>query len=66
MNILITGCAGFIGFNISQYLGKTNNIIGVDNLNSYYSQKLKLDRLKELKKNKKFKFYKIDISKKGL
>jgi len=64
MNILITGCAGFIGFNISQYLGKTNNIIGVDNLNSYYSQKLKLDRLKELKKNKKFKFYKIDISKK--
>ena len=30
MNILITGCAGFIGFNISQYLGKTNNIIGVD------------------------------------
>ena len=62
MNILITGCAGFIGFNVSRYLSEKNNVIGVDSLNTYYSKKLKLDRLKELKKSKKFNFFQIDIS----
>jgi UDP-glucuronate 4-epimerase len=39
-------------------------VIGIDNLNSYYSVKLKKDRLKILKKNQKFKFLNIDISNK--
>ena len=60
--ILITGCAGFIGFHISKVLLKQNKkIFGIDNLNNYYDVKLKKERLKILKKNKKFKFYKIDI-----
>ena len=61
MNILITGCAGFIGFHLSTILSeKTNNkIIGIDNLNEYYVS-LKKDRLKILK-IKKFNFHKIDI-----
>ena len=62
MQILITGAAGFIGFNLSKYLLKKNvKVIGVDNINNYYSKSLKLDRIRELKKLKKFNFKKIDI-----
>jgi UDP-glucuronate 4-epimerase len=61
MKILITGCAGFIGMNLSQKLLKQHDIIGIDNLNNYYDVKLKLKRLKILKKNKNFSFYKINI-----
>ena len=62
-NILVTGCAGFIGFSTSKVLLKKGyKVYGVDNLNDYYSIKLKKDRIKQLyKTNKNFKFYKIDI-----
>ena len=65
MNILITGCAGFIGFHLSNKIisNKKYKVIGIDNLNSYYDVKLKNDRLKILKKNKTFKFLKLDITK---
>jgi UDP-glucuronate 4-epimerase len=50
---LITGCAGFIGFHMCQYLLKKKlNVIGIDSINEYYSKKLKLNRLKLLKKKK--------------
>ena len=63
MNILLTGCAGFIGFHLCKKLLKKGHIIiGVDNLNNYYSRKLKQDRLQILKSHKKFKFKKVDIS----
>jgi UDP-glucuronate 4-epimerase len=63
--ILITGCAGFIGFSLCQLLlGKNLNVIGIDNLNIYYSQRLKKKRLEILKKKKNFVFYKINISNK--
>lgn len=60
--ILVTGCCGFIGFHTCLKLlkNKENKIIGIDNLNNYYDTKLKKDRLRILK-NKKLKFYKIDI-----
>ena len=53
-NILITGAAGFIGFSLCKKLlkNKNNNIIGIDNLNSYYSIKLKKNRLNIFKKKK--------------
>jgi UDP-glucuronate 4-epimerase len=40
---LITGCAGFVGFHLSLRLldNKNNLIIGLDNINNYYSVKLK-------------------------
>jgi UDP-glucuronate 4-epimerase len=61
--ILITGCAGFIGFSLSKSLLKKNfNIIGIDDLNLYYSPILKKKRLDILKKNKNFFFFKVDIS----
>ena len=54
MNILITGVAGFIGFHLaSELLKKKYNILGVDNLNYYYSQKYKNQRLSILRKKKK-------------
>ena len=62
MKILVTGCAGFIGFHLSKHLlEENNNVIGVDNINNYYDPNLKEKRLNILKKNKKFKFYKIDL-----
>jgi len=62
--IIITGCAGFIGFNLANkiLLNNKNKVIGIDNLNDYYDVKLKKNRLKILKKNKNFLFKKIDIS----
>jgi len=67
MKILITGAAGFIGFNLANYLlNKSTHIItGVDNLNNYYSIALKNKRLAVLKKSKKFNFLKIDIKNKN-
>jgi UDP-glucuronate 4-epimerase len=64
MKILVTGAAGFIGFNLSEYLLKNTNIniIGIDNLNNYYDVNLKKKRIKLLKKNKKFNFFKIDLT----
>ena len=64
MNILITGSAGFIGFSFSSYICKKYKnikIIGIDNLNSYYSINYKKKRINELKKNKNFEFKKVDL-----
>ncbi len=63
MKILITGVAGFIGYNLAKKLTKKYQVVGVDNVNSYYSVKLKKDRIKDLK-NRNFKFYKLDITQK--
>ena len=64
MRILVTGCVGFIGFHLCKELLKKKNIeiLGLDNINSYYSTKLKKLRLNYLKKNRGFKFIKLDIS----
>ena len=67
MTILVTGAAGFIGFHLSKsLLRKNTRVIGIDNLNSYYDVNLKKKRLQQLKKNKNFFFYKIDIQEKKL
>ncbi len=61
--ILITGCAGFIGFHISKlFLEKKFFVYGIDNLNNYYDINLKKKRLKVLKKYRNFDFLKADIS----
>jgi UDP-glucuronate 4-epimerase len=66
MRILITGCAGFIGYHLSKELlhDKKNKVFGIDNMSDYYDIKLKKDRLKILKKEKNFFYTKIDISNK--
>ena len=51
MKILITGCAGFIGHSVSKFfISMDNLVIGIDNLNNYYSTSLKKDRLKDIEK----------------
>ncbi len=60
--ILVTGCAGFVGMHLcKKLLNSKYTVLGIDNLNNYYSKKLKLDRLKILKKFKNFQFRKVDI-----
>ena len=62
MKVLITGAAGFIGYHLAKkLLIKNIKVIGIDNINDYYDVKLKNNRIKELKKNNKFFFYKLDL-----
>lgn len=48
MKILVTGSAGFIGFHTVNELVKMGyNVVGLDNINDYYSPRLKYARLNE-------------------
>ena len=58
--ILITGCAGFIGSQFAKKCSKKYFVIGIDNLDNYYSVAYKKKRISEIKKNKNFKFFKLD------
>ena len=63
-NVLVTGCAGFIGYNLSKTLiNQENNIIGIDSLNSAYDKKFKELRLQNLEEDKNFNFFNKDLSK---
>jgi UDP-glucuronate 4-epimerase len=49
MATLVTGAAGFIGYHVTRaLLSRGESVIGIDNLNSYYTPQLKQDRLAEL------------------
>ena len=62
--MLITGVAGFIGMHTAkQLLEEGHEIVGIDNLNSYYDVELKKYRLNELnKENYDFTFKKLEIT----
>lgn len=61
--VLVTGCAGFIGWKVSQLLlGMNKNVIGIDNMNNYYDPALKTWRLGSLKNQPAFSYYRVDIS----
>ena len=63
MKYLVTGAAGFIGYHVSlRLLQAGEQVIGLDNLNTYYEQQLKLDRLNRLKTFPAFNFVYGDIS----
>ena len=64
--ILVTGSAGFIGFHLCKRLLEENlNVIGIDNVNSYYDRKLKEKRLNILSsislKKRNWIFFKSDL-----
>ena len=49
MKILVTGAAGFIGFYVCKYLLlRGDEVIGLDNINTYYDVNIKYGRLKKL------------------
>ena len=65
MTILVTGAAGFIGYNLSRQLAaRGETVIGIDNLNDYYDPALKQARLADLRKHarEKFRFVQTDFS----
>ncbi len=63
MSYLITGAAGFIGYHLAKALLKRGEtVVGIDNINDYYSVELKQARLGELETHKNFIFGKIDIA----
>ena len=64
MIILVTGCCGFIGSHLCEYLLKNKiyeKVIGLDNLDPYYDVNKKRINLKILNKYDKFKFLQEDI-----
>lgn len=80
MTLLVTGAAGFIGYHLSKRLLEAGHqVIGIDNINDYYSPDLKYDRLSKLGIARvdaelyeipclsmvypKFTFYRVDVSK---
>ena len=63
----MTGVAGFIGAKTAQFaLDNGAKIIGIDNMNNYYSPIIKTLRLEELKKHQNFTFIKGDIEDKEI
>lgn len=63
MVFLVTGAGGFIGFHLSKaLLARGERVIGVDNLNDYYSPLLKQARCAQLKQSQHFSFYHADIT----
>lgn len=60
--LLVTGCAGFIGFHLCrELLVRGLKVVGVDNLNSYYDIDLKKSRLQILKREGNFSYYQLNI-----
>ena len=61
--LLITGAAGFIGFQLSRLcLERGHQVVGLDNLNEYYDVTLKEARLAVLRKLPGFTFIKADLA----
>lgn len=61
--VLVTGAAGFIGFQLSRRLLNDGiRVTGVDNLNPYYDVRLKEDRLGKISSADNFTFVNLDLT----
>jgi UDP-glucuronate 4-epimerase len=62
-NYLVTGCAGFIGWKVTDLLLSDGHaVVGVDNLNDAYDVRLKQWRLDHLQNRPGFEFHRLDIA----
>ena len=62
MTVLVTGAAGFIGYHTVKRLCREGlDVVGIDNLNDYYSVEFKHARLKALESLPGFRFQTLDI-----
>ncbi len=62
-NVLVTGCAGFIGYNLSkELLNQEYKILGIDSLNNAYDKNFKKLRLEHLNVFSNFQFLNKDLS----
>lgn len=63
MIYLVTGVAGFIGFQVaSQLCAAGHQVVGIDNLNDYYEVSLKEARLAQLASFTNFHFERLDLA----
>jgi UDP-glucuronate 4-epimerase len=63
MTVLVTGAAGFIGYNTClRLLARGDKVVGVDDLNTYYDVRLKETRLAQLLDKPGFSFCRADIA----
>ena len=63
MTVLVTGAAGFIGYHLSAaLLDAGEQVVGLDNVNSYYDVALKRARLDRLNNSSGFSFLERDIT----
>ena len=61
--VIVTGAAGFVGSHVARaLLARGERVVGVDNLNAYYSPRLKQARLDLLLADSGFSFRRADIA----
>ena len=64
MNIIVTGCAGFIGSNLCEKILLHNHkVIGIDNFDEFYLKSKKKNNVKKIINHDNFKFINIDLDK---
>ena len=62
MKYLVTGCAGFIGWKVTEFLLEMGHaVVGIDNLNAAYDTQVKQWRLQQLEGTPNFEFHCSDI-----
>ena len=60
--VLVTGCAGFIGYHLAErLLADGDQVVGYDNVNDYYDVRLKRARLSRLARHPGFTFVEADL-----
>ncbi|MBI1339570.1 SDR family NAD(P)-dependent oxidoreductase [bacterium] len=66
MRVIVTGCAGFIGYHLCEaLLARGDQVVGVDSVTDYYDPALKEARLARLDRSKGFEFHRTDLADSG-